>query len=543
MNSSVLPVPLEPEALDAASALALDLSTPQVLLGTLLFGLASVLVLVWPRKGANLPPGPKPGFFVGNRNQAPPTKPWRWFRKLNETYGDVVYLRMGQTHTIVLGSAQAAWDLLEKRSNIYSSRPRFIMGQELLSNNMRGLMSGYNDAWRRWRKVLHGSFMQKAADSYKPIQNLESKQLQHDLVTSPAKFRDHLERYAASVIVTVNYGRRVTDVWTDKVVCDNRRSMEVLTSVNIPGKYLVEALPILLKLPRFLTPWRTMAEEHREQDIKLYLGLVEEVKEKMERGVAPYSFAKQLIENQEKFGMTDLEVAYTCSTPFGAGVETSSGTLLSFFLACAHNGASWIPKAQAELDRVVGADRLPTFEDFEDLPYVRAVANETLRWRPVAILGGTPHASTEDDWYNGMFIPAGSTVVANLESIHHNEKDFPDSDRFDPERFMVKRDYPGKWGHSAFGFGRRICPGMHLAENSIFINIARILWGFSIAKARDASGKEIDVDINDFTDGFNSMPRPFQCAITPRSAQHKAVIEREWLEAQDELKQYDAACQ
>lgn len=127
------------------------------------------------------------------------------------------------------------------------------MGQELLSNNMRGLMrcassvtsirpapidpslvcrSGYNDTWRRWRKVLHGSFMQKAADSYKPIQNLESKQLQHDLLTTPDNFRDHLERYAASVIVTVNYGRRVTNIWTDRVVCENRRSMDVLTSVK-----------------------------------------------------------------------------------------------------------------------------------------------------------------------------------------------------------------------------------------------------------------------------------------------------------------------
>ncbi|GJN91185.1 hypothetical protein Rhopal_004203-T1 [Rhodotorula paludigena] len=540
LNETVLP---GPDVVDVAAPFGLALDSREVLLGTLLFGLASVLVLIWPRKAANLPPGPKPGFFVGNRNQAPAAKPWRWFKDLNDQYGDVVYLRMGQTPTIVLGSAQAAWDLLEKRSNIYSSRPRFIMGQELLSNNMRGLMSGYNDTWRRWRKVLHGSFMQKAADSYKPIQNLESKQLQHDLLTTPDNFRDHLERYAASVIVTVNYGRRVTNIWTDRVVCENRRSMDVLTSVNIPGKYLVESLPILLKLPNFLTPWRTLAFEHRKKDVELYLGLVNEVKEKMERGVAPYSFAKQLIENQEKFGMTDLEVAYTCSTPFGAGVETSSGTLLSFFLACAHAGESFIAKAQAELDRVVGSDRLPTFEDFEDLPYIRAVVNETLRWRPIAVLGGTPHASTEDDWYNGMFIPKGSTVVANLWSIHLNPRDFPDPHRFDPERFMQKRDYPGKWGHSAFGFGRRICPGMHLAENSIYINIARILWSFNIAKAKDAQGKDIDVDIFSFTDGFNSMPREFPCSIKVRSPQHAAVIEREYADAKEELKQWDDAYQ
>ncbi|BGP32800.1 hypothetical protein JCM10296v2_004584 [Rhodotorula toruloides] len=538
--NATLVAPGAPATLDSPSSpFDLDLSTPQVLLGTVLFGLASILVLLWPRKAANLPPGPKPGFLVGNRNQAPKSKPWRWFRDLNQQYGDVVYLQMGQTPTIVLGSAQAAWDLLEKKSNIYSSRPTFIMGQELLSGNMRGLMSGYNDLWRRWRKVLHGAFMQKAADNYKPIQNFESKQLMHDLLTKPEGFRDLLERYAASVIVTVNYGRRVHNVWTDTVVCENRRSMDVLTSVNIPGKYLVESLPIMLKLPNFLTPWRQYALEQKQRDIDLYLGLVQEVKDKMARGTAPYSFAKQLIEEKEKWGMSDLEIAYTCSTPFGAGVETSSGTLLSFFLACAHAGKTFIPKAQEELDRVVGKDRLPTFDDFQDLPYVRAVVNETLRWRPIAVLGGTPHASTEDDWYNGTFIPKGSTVIANLWSIHVNEKDFPEPHKFDPERFMVKRDYPGRWGHSAFGFGRRICPGMHLAENSIYINIARILWAFNISKAKDAAGNDIPVDIFDFTDGFNSMPKPFKCSVKVRSPAHAAVIEREYSEAAEDFKQFE----
>ena len=51
-----------------------------------------------------------------------------------------------------------------------------------------------------------------------------------------------------------------------------------------------------------------------------------------------------------------------------------------------------------------------------NLKYIRAIASETLRWRPVAVLGGTPHASTADDTYNGMFIPKGSTIIAPLWS-------------------------------------------------------------------------------------------------------------------------------
>lgn len=91
----------------------------------------------------------------------------------------------------------------------------------------------------------------------------------------------------------------------------------------------------------------------------------------------------------------------------------SAGSLASFLMACAKFGPQFIPRAQEELDRVVG-DRLPAFEDISKLDYVRAIASETLRWRPVAVLGGTPHASTADDVYRGMFIPKGSTIIAPL---------------------------------------------------------------------------------------------------------------------------------
>ncbi|KAJ7167708.1 cytochrome P450 [Mycena filopes] len=501
---------------------------------------AVALFVLKPKKARDLPPGPAPtSWLVGNRNQVPPQKPWRWFHELNEQYGPVVYLQLGRTPTVVIGSAQAAWDILEKKSPVTSSRPRFIMGQEILSDNMRGLMSSNNPFWRRWRRVLHTSFMQKASDTYKPIQDLESKQLLAELAKTPAKYREHLERYATSVAVVVTYGRRVHDIYNDEVVCLNRQTNEFLTSVNIPGKYLVESIPALLHLPNFLTPWRTAALEQRARDIEYLTRLVDEVKAKMASGRAQPSFCRRLLEEREKNEMSDLEIGYTCGTPFGAGVETTAGTLASFMLACAAFGPSFIPKAQKELDAAVGPDRLPTFEDAAALPFVRAVVSETLRWRPVAVLGGTPHASTEEFVYEGMRIPKGSTIIANLWGIHMNAGDFPDPHRFDPERFMVRREYPGPWQHSSFGYGRRVCPGMHLGSNSAYINIARVLWGFNLGKARDENGREIEVDTFAYTDGFNSVPRPFSMSITPRSAAHLAIIERENEAAQEEMKVYD----
>ncbi|KAI1080805.1 cytochrome P450 [Whalleya microplaca] len=483
---------------------------------------------------SELPPGPK---VIKSGLQ----KPWLWFRELNNQYGDVVFLQLGPTPTIVLGSAQAAWDLLEKRGAKYSSRPRFIMGGELLSDNMRGLMAPYGSFWRRWRKLLHSGFMQRQSKTYRPIQSLESKILIYDLLRAPKGFRKHLERYAASVIVTVTYGRRVEDVNTDAVVQSNAESMGRLTSVNIPGKFAVERYPVLKYVPSIFAPWKAQVLEQRRKDIRMYTELMEEVREKLAKGSLPDCFAKHILNEQSSLGMADLESAYAAGDPFGAGVETSAGSLSSFLLACVKFGPNFIFKAQEEIDRAVGMERLPTFEDMSELEYVRAIASETLRWRPVAVLGGTPHANIADDVYKGMFIPKGSTIIAPLWSIHLNEDDFPEPHEFKPERFLESRNYPGTFGHSAFGWGRRVCPGMHLGSASVELNIARILWAFDVGPAKDADGKDIDVDIFAFSDGFNSSPLPFPCSIQPRSPKHIAVIEQEYQDAIKSLRVYGAS--
>lgn len=70
-------------------------------------------------------------------------------------------------------------------------------------------------------------------------------------------------------------------------------------------------------------------------------------------------------------------------------------------------------KAQEELDRVIGRDRLPEFSDENHLPYIRAIYSEVLRWQPFAPLC-VPHRCSEDNEYRGMFIPKGSIVLPNV---------------------------------------------------------------------------------------------------------------------------------
>jgi cytochrome P450 len=201
-------------------------------------------------------------------------------------------------------------------------------------------------------------------------------------------------------------------------------------------------------------------------------------------------------------------------------------------------------KAQAELDHIVGPNRSPHLDDSSKLPYINAFVKEVLRWRSVAIIGGQPHSPTQDDTYNDWLIPAGSWVQGNVWAIHHHEREFPDPDRFYPDRYLDGNDhhrpFPNDKGYMTFGWGRRVCSGQALAEQGTWITVARLLWGFTIRKARDPStGKEIDVDIFAFTNGLNMRPQPFQCEIVPRSDEIKGAIIREGEQALEDLRVHD----
>jgi cytochrome P450 len=164
-------------------------------------------------------------------------------------------------------------------------------------------------------------------------------------------------------------------------------------------------------------------------------------------------------------------------------------------------------RAQAELDAVVGRARLPTFADYPLLPYTRAMVKEALRWKPTTPLGG-PHRLTEDDWYEGMFIPKGTICIPNVWHMNRDPEIYGENAaHFDPARHLdASGDIaPGPpdtkdEGHVSYGFGRRQCPGRHAANNSLFIEIAVMLWAMKIERKRDASGQPLPLDVDGFVD-------------------------------------------
>ncbi|KAG6919127.1 hypothetical protein DXG01_008934 [Tephrocybe rancida] len=216
--------------------------------------------------------------------------------------------------------------------------------------------------------------------------------------------------------------------------------------------------------------------------------------------------------------------------------SATAASLQAFILACIRYPA-WIAKAQEEIDTVVGSERLPSFKDRPFLPYVEAVVRARF---------GLPHHSTASDVieYRGKpyFIPKGSIIFAVSWAIEHDQSRFEEHDRFMPERFLdANGDLKSDYNTSAFGFGRRTCPGIPFAERTLWIAIATMLWTFNIrtSKQTDPETGLLPFHYMDNDAAFNgdvtNPPLQFPVVFEPRSSQRAEVARREWAECEKDL--------
>ncbi|KAK3402352.1 cytochrome P450 [Sordaria brevicollis] len=539
-----------------------NLTIAKLLLLTLTLAITAIIIdygyMLYLR--SKMPPGPFPWPIIGNTFSLPDTKPWIYFEELSKKYGTpIITFWIGRNPTIWLNDAWTAHALLEKRAQIYASRPRMVVFGELGTgqNNlvtMRILSDTDRDHWRVHRKLMHLGVGIQSVRGYREIQNNESKIVALDLLREPKEYVKHLERYATSVVSIIAFGRRVKR-WDDPIITEVIALMQLAADLNVPGRrwpMLLETFPFLARLPRRLWPllpffkglnYRAPPKNGRGGHYFFHSLALEALaqydsKPPSQKASIPTPYIKTL--TSQNHNLPDSEISSLVGNLFGAGSDTSSSTLITFILACCAFPDAML-KAQAELDSVIGPDRSPHWDDGPSLPYINAFVKEVFRWRSVAIIGGQPHSNTVADWYNGWLIPKHSWVQGNVWAIHHHEREFPDPDRFFPDRFLpdhpYHRPFPGEKGYMSFGWGRRVCSGQALAEQGTWITVARLLWGFNIRKWRDAeTGREEEVDIFGFTNGLNMRPKAFRCVIVPRTERVRETMVREGEEAERELR-------
>ncbi|KAK1222177.1 hypothetical protein PQX77_014997 [Marasmius sp. AFHP31] len=534
----------------------------------------------------NYPPGPTKLPVIGNLLQMPKTRQWVKFREWALEYGPIYHLKAGPDHLVVLNTPEATEELLVKRNRIFDDRMTMHVASEVLSAGQRMVfLAGSSLEYKVIRKELTSSLGPLPSREHQNVQELEAtvflydllrhgsqtdilmkgKTSEQELLHDPEFLEQHwfslVRRFATSVVMLVMYGERVERIKNNRSLHEIYEVVDNLTDCMLPGAFMADTLTFLQKLPDTLSPWRLKAQKMHRRELDVYGGFLDKIRADHESGVnRPDCFVGKYLKARDSMidrdqvtsgrGLTsdgkwlrDILLAYSAGTVLEAGSDSTASTITSFVLFML-----WYPqvleKAREEIDKIVGAHRLPTFEDHENLPYVVAVIKEVLRCRPPAPLG-VPHRSTEDTTYNGYFIPKGSVVIGNIWAIHLDPACFEDPKEFNPDRWMG--EIPVRWGgsgtgqtrdHYVFGWGRRFCMGSHIAETSIFMVVARILWGIEMRGPRNSRTGAVQLldpwKEDSYSTGAVTNAVPFNVVFEPRSSQHKEGIENAFRDAQDQ---------
>ncbi|RDW68694.1 cytochrome P450 [Aspergillus mulundensis] len=484
----------------------------------------------------NFPPGPRALPLVGNLHLIPKSKAFVLFHQWTKKYGPIIGLKFGPTNVVILDDWRDVEQLLEKRGHLYSSRPsNYIANQLICPDDTHILFAPYGNTWKAQRKAAQGLLTPRELAGIVPIQQAEAVQTAYDMVRDPGRCYEHIERYTTAVILASVFGQRGESFDSPNIQAlydvQNR-----FTALLEPGAAPpVDGITFLRHIPEFLAPWKRKAKQIRRDQSALYSRLYNETKARMQRGVRTGCFMEKLIDEQVQNKLDDEHTIYLGGILMEAGSDTTSSTLNSFLLGMLENPGA-LKSAQDEVDRVCGTERSPTMADLDHLPYIEACMHEVLRWRPVAA-GGIPHMLMQTDTYKGYVFPAGTIFFANTWAIHNNESEYDDPACFRPERWLGGNKYgtkadiqlaPGEQRKSSYGWGvgRRICSGQKMAEASIKINIAKIVWGFDL---EEVPGHPPDVSIETgYAGGFVIHPKKFPIRMTPRSEQRADVLQREF---------------
>ncbi|KAF7985953.1 hypothetical protein HWV62_43900 [Athelia sp. TMB] len=503
---------METSGLSMASSA--ELSAAIGILFSLLIAIYIVYASLSPRsRRARLPPGPSGWPIIGNIFDVPRSSAeWIDYRNMGEKYNsDIIYLNVLGTPIVVLNSFDAVTELLEKRAAIYSDRPHFVMVQDLM--DWAGAMSllPYGSFWRSHRRLFNCEFVTQVQGPAWHHSDLIRgvKETLHRLLESPDQWMTHLRHQASATILEIAYGIRA-EKDQDPHINAAELAMRLASDALTPGKYLVDTLPWL----KYVPAWVPGASFH---------GVAQEGKKAITAAFSdPFYEVKVAVEGN--IPDQELVIKNVASIMFAAGSDTTASTFATFILAMVKYPEVQA-KAQQELDTVLGPNHIPDLADKESLPYLSAIVTECFRWK-VLLPFSAPHRSIADDVYKGYHIPAGALVLPNTWAVLQDESAYPDAGTFNPDRYLTeegKLDPAVRDPEAAFGYGRRICPGRHMARESIWLTAGSILACFNIEKSVDLHGNAVEPSGN-YIPGLIRTPESFPCTIKPRSKESVDLI-------------------
>ncbi|PFH61491.1 hypothetical protein XA68_17216 [Ophiocordyceps unilateralis] len=487
------------------------------------------------KHGHRAPPGPRPIPILGNLFDLPPpgTVEYRHWLTHKDKYGPISSVTLMGKMLVILHDKEAARDLLERKAVETSDRPAWEFGSRLCGYGNLLSSSQYNDYFRRGRKFYHHQLGQRAQNH--EVIEVEVRRFIRRVLNEPENLHQHIKLQTGSIILRMTYGYAIERNKSDPLVSLVEQMMANMSVANVPLTWAVDTVQCLNYLPESFPgmsfkqtarQWRKRVEAVAEVPYSF-------VRRQMDAKMHRPSFVSQLVDklgHDSKLSAEDeYAIKWSAATIYAAGSDSTVLAIRSAILALI-----MFPevqrKAHEEIDRVIGSHRLPSFQDRATLPYIEGMVKEAIRWIPITPMGFA-HATTKDINYNDYLIPSGTYLLPAMWWFLHDPQVYKDPGSFNPERYLEPYREPDP-STVAFGYGRRVCPGRFFADQSVFLFIAQTLAAFTVSKAVDEQGVEMEVKL-EITPGVASHLTDFPYKIEPRSVEWADLvkglsIEQDW---------------
>ncbi|KAG9271619.1 sterol 26-hydroxylase, mitochondrial [Astyanax mexicanus] len=418
----------------------------------------------------------------------------RYYNRMHELqlyekkrYGRMFRVAIGKNHPIALNSVELVEELLRKEEKF----------------PCRGDMAGWTE-YRDMRGLGYGPFTEEGEKWYK-LRAVLNKRMLHP--KDAAKYEDVVNGVVTDFVERINYLRKMSTtgdlvpdisnelyrfalegisriLFETRIGClENKIPPETQEFINSISKMLTYGsfAGVLPKWTRnFLPLWGRYIDgwdgifkfackliDNKIEDIQRRLDANQEVEGE---------YLTYLLSNNN---MSKKDVYGSVAELLLAGVDTTSNTVM-----WALNKLSHDPKAQdmlyQEVASTVKGDRIPTAQDINNMPYLKAVIKETLRMYPVVPVNGRLLTSS-DAIIGGYFFPKNTIFVLYHYAISQDETVFPEPQAFKPERWLRDgRVRPHPFGSIPFGFGVRGCVGRRIAELEMHLSLARLIKLFEV---------------------------------------------------------------
>ncbi|OIV98052.1 hypothetical protein TanjilG_09545 [Lupinus angustifolius] len=473
-----------------------------------------------------LPPGPRPWPIIGNLYDIKPLR-FRCFAEWAQSYGPIISVWFGSILNVVVSNSELAKEVLKEHDQQLADRHRSRSAAKFSRDGKDLIWADYGAHYVKVRKVCTLElFSPKRIEALRPIREDEVTAMVESIFkdcTNPENFGKSLlvKKYIGNVAFNnttrLAFGKRFMN--SEGVMDEQGIEFRAITA---NGLKLGASLAMAEHIPwlRWMFPLEEEAfAKHGARRDKLTREIMEEhTQARKESGGAKQHFVDALLTLQDKYDLSEDTIIGLLWDMVTAGMDTSA-IVVEWGMAELIKNPRVQQKAQEELDKVIGFERIITENDFSSLPYLQCVAKETMRLHPPTPLM-LPHKANANVKVGGYDIPKGANVHVNVWAVARDPAVWKDPLEFRPERFL-EEDVDMK-GHDfrllPFGAGRRVCPGAQLGINLVTSMLGHLLHHFCWAIPEGMKPEEIDMSENPGLVTF--MRTPIQAVASPRLPSH-----------------------